>query len=331
MTVFRLDRLGAAAVVSGILSTCAAASLAGNAAPWPTQSVRIVVGYPPGSSPDTLARLLADPLARVLGKPIIIENRPGAAGNLGVDVVVKSTDGHTFGLTTQGPLTTSKLLFKKLPYDPARDVLPLSLLATSPLVLVCDIDLPLTSLKEFVAWASGQARGVTYGSIGIGTGSHLTMELLASKTGMRLVHVPYQSIPQVTTAMLSHQVQAAFMPPSGAIEQAKAGKLRMLAVSSAQRSSLLPELPTVAEVMGTGGFRAEVWLAAFGTVAMSAEAAARLSAEINTIVKQPDIRERLRLQGWKVVGGGPDELRLRISDDTAVWRRVIQEAKVPTE
>ena len=329
--VWPSDRRSAAAVVAAILSACATVSLADNPAEWPTQSLRLVVGYPPGSSPDRLARLVADPLGRLLGKPIVIENKPGAAGNLGVDAVVKSLDGHTFGVTTFGPLTTSKLLFKKLPYEPARDVLPIALLATSPLVLVCDIKLPPNSLKEFVAWAKGQAHGVTYGSIGIGSGSHLTMELFASRTGIPLVHVPYHDIPQVTTAILSHQVQAAFMPPSGALAQAKAGNLRMLAVSSAQRWPLIPELPTVSEEMVIGDFRAEVWVAAFGSVAMPPQAAARLSAEINAILKQPDIREKLRQEGWEVVGGGPDELRLRMSNDTALWTRVIQEAQVPSE
>ena len=324
------DGLRRATVAFFALLTCAAASSAENAA-WPTQNVRIIVGYPSGASPDTLARLVADPLSRVLGKPVVVENKPGAAGNLGVDAVVRSTDGHTFGITTFGPLTTSKHLFKKLPYDPATDVLPLSLSATSPLVLVCDINLPPTSLKDFVAWAKGQPDGVTYGSIGLGTGSHLAMELFASKTGIRVLHVPYPGIPQVTTAILGHQVQTAFMPPSGALAQAKAGKLRMLAVSSAQRWPLMPDLPTVAEAAGLADFRGELWIGAFGPVTMPPEAAARLGTEINAILKQPEVREKLLQQGWEVVGGGSDVLRRRMADDTALWTRVIQEAKVPAE
>ena len=240
------DRIRLVLVIAGLTFACADSSAAESLV-WPTQTVRIIVGYPPGASPDTVARLLADPLSRALGKAVIVENKQGAAGNLGVDAVVRSSDGHTFGITTFGPLTTSKKLFKNLPYDPVKDVTPLSLAVTSPLVLVCDVNLPPISLKEFLTWAKAQPDGVTYGSIGVGTGSHLTMELFASRSGIKVVHVPYQGIPQVTTAILSHQVQAAFMPPSGALAQSKAGKLRMLAVSAPQRWPLMPDLPTVAE------------------------------------------------------------------------------------
>jgi tripartite-type tricarboxylate transporter receptor subunit TctC len=192
MKLWQSPRSAAGTFAAALLLACAAISLADGPAPWPTHSVRIVVGYAPGSSPDTLARLLADPLGRALGKTIVVENKPGAAGNLGVETVVTSTDRHTIGFTTFGPLTTSKLLAKKLPYDPARDVRPISLLATSPLVLVCDSALPPTSLTEFVAWAKGQVHGVTYGSVGLGSGSHLMMESFARKTHFHLAHVPYQ-------------------------------------------------------------------------------------------------------------------------------------------
>lgn len=317
-------------VIAGLTLACESASAAESQS-WPTQTVRIIVGYPPGASPDTLARLIADPLSRAIGKAVIVENKQGAAGNLGVDAVVKSSDGHTLGITTFGPLTTSKRLFKHLPYDPAKDVTPLSLAATSPLVLVCDVSLPLTSLKEVLAWAKIQQDGVTYGSIGIGTGSHLAMELFATKSGIQVVHVPYQGIPQVTTAILSHQVQAAFMPPSGALAQSKAGKLRMLAVSAPQRWPLMPDLPTVAEAADLPEFKGELWIGVFGPATMPPAVAARLSAEIDTVLKQPEIRDQLLSQGWQVVGGGAEVLRRRMANDTVLWGRVIQEAKVPME
>jgi tripartite-type tricarboxylate transporter receptor subunit TctC len=322
-------RRWAAAIAVSVLSGFAAVGHTEDAMHWPMQNVHIVVGYPPGSAPDSLARLVVDPLSQTLGKPVVVENRSGAAGNLGVIAVLKSTDGHTFGFTTVGPLTTSKLLFKGLPYDPARDIRPISLSASSPLVLVCDAELPPRSLKEFVAWAGTQADGVIYGSAGVGTGSNLTMELFASQTRFTVVHVPYSGIADVTTAIVGHQVQAAFVPPSSAFALAAAGKLRMLAVSSAQRLPRMPELPTVAEESGIENFRSEVWIAAFGPVAMPADTAARLGAEINNILKRPEIREKLGQQGWQVVGGGPDELRLRMADDAALWGRVIRDARVP--
>lgn len=324
------DRIRLVLVIAGLTFACADSSTAESLV-WPTQTVRIIVGYPPGASPDTVARLLADPLSRALGKAVIVENKQGAAGNLGVDAVVRSSDGHTFGITTFGPLTTSKKLFKNLPYDPVKDVTPLSLAVTSPLVLVCDVNLPPISLKEFLTWAKGQPDGVTYGSIGVGTGSHLAMELFASRSGIKVVHVPYQGIPQVTTAILSHQVQAAFMPPSGALAQSKAGKLRMLAVSAPQRWPLMPDLPTVAESADLPDFKGELWIGAFGPATMPPAVAARLSAEIDTVLKQTEIHDQLLSQGWQVVGGGADVLRRRMANDTVLWGRVIQEAKVPTE
>ena len=210
-------------------------------------------------------------------------------------------------------------------------MLPLSLAATSPLVLVQDIALPPTSLKDFLAWARTQPEGVTYGSIGQGTGSHLTMELFASKTGARMVHVPFQGFPQVANAILGHQVQTGFMAPSGALAQARAGRLRLLGVSSPQRSPLVPDVPTIAEAAGIADFQAELWVAAFGPASMPPEVARRLGAEINAVLKLPDVRDKLLLQGWQALGADADALRKRIADDTAVWTRVIQQARVSVE
>jgi tripartite-type tricarboxylate transporter receptor subunit TctC len=320
-----------AAIAAGILSAHAAVGHSDDSTHWPTQNVRIVVGYPAGSAPDSLARLVADPLSDALGRPVVVENRSGAAGTIGVAAVVKSTDDHTLGFATSSALTTAKLLFKTLPYDPVRDVRLISLSASSPLVLVCDAELPPTSLNAFVSWAKTQARGVTYGSAGVGTGSHLTMELFATQTRFAAVHVPYPAIAQVTTAIISHQVQAAFVPPSGAFALAAAGKLRVLAVSSAQRWARMPELPTVAEESGIKDFRSEIWIAVVGPTAMPADAAARLALEINTILRRPEIREKLGQQGWEIVAGGPEELRQRIADDLALWGPVIRDAKVPRQ
>jgi tripartite-type tricarboxylate transporter receptor subunit TctC len=300
-------------------------------ASWPTRPLHIVVGYPPGTSPDTLARLVAEPLARALGQPVVVDNKPGAGGNLGVDAVVKATDGHTFGVTTNGPLTTARQLVESLPYDPVKDVRPLSLAATSPLVLICDPALPAKTLKELIAWAGTQKDGVTYGSIGQGSGSHLTMELFASKAGIRMVHVPYQGFPQVVNAILGQQVQCGFMAPSGALAQAKAGKVRMFAVSSLQRSPLMPEVPTVAEAAGLSDFRADLWIAAIAPAKMNADVAARLSKEINSALQQPEVRDKLLQQGWQVIGTGPEDMSKRIDDDTALWTGVIRQARIRAE
>jgi tripartite-type tricarboxylate transporter receptor subunit TctC len=297
-------------------------------AAWPTRPVHIVVGYPAGTSPDTLARLLADPLAKSLGQAIVVDNKPGASGNIGVELVVHGSDGYTFGITTNGPLTTAKQLVDNLPYDATKDIKPLSLAATSPLVLVCDPAVPATTLKEFIAWAKTQNVGVTYGSIGQGSGSHLTMALFASKAEIRMEHVPYQGFPQVMNAILGHQVQCGFMAPSGALAQAKAGKVRMFAVSSPERSPLLPDVPTVAEAGGIGDFRADLWIAAFGPANMPAAVASKLAGDINAALNQPDVREKLLQQGWQVLGADPQALAKRITEDTTVWGAVIRQANI---
>jgi tripartite-type tricarboxylate transporter receptor subunit TctC len=308
---------------------CAFAGLARAAdAPWPTRAVHIVVGYPPGTSPDTLARLVAEPLAKSLGQPIVVDNRPGASGDIGVESVIRSSDGHTFGITTNGPLTTAKLLVDNLSYDAAKDIKPISLSATSALVLVCDPTLPPTTLKDFIVWAKGQKSGVTYGSIGQGTGSHLTMALFASKAQVNMVHVPYQGFPQVMNAILGKQVQCGFMAPSGALAQAKAGKVRMYAVSSPQRSALLPEVPTISEAGGIGPFRADLWIAAFGPAKMPQPVVAKLTSEVNAALNTPEVREKLLQQGWEVLALDGDALAKRVAEDSDVWGAVIKQANI---
>jgi tripartite-type tricarboxylate transporter receptor subunit TctC len=319
----KLSRIFAVSLLAALGGTTHAAD-----APWPSQPVHLVVGYPAGSSPDTVARLIAEPLAKALGQPVVVDNKPGASGDIGVGYVVRSTDGHTIGVTTNGPLTTAKLLVDKLSYDASKDIRPLSLSATSALVLVCDSRLPPTNLEEFIAWAKDQKDGVTYGSIGQGTGSHLTMALFARRAKVNMVHVPYQGFPQVMNAILGHQVECGFMAPSGALAQAKAGKVRMYAVSSPQRSALLPEVPTVSEAGGIGPFKADLWIAVFGPASMPQAVAAKLTTEINIALKTPAVRENLLQQGWDVMALGGDALGHRITEDSAVWGAVIEQANI---
>ena len=298
---------------------------------WPTKPVRIIVGYPSGTSPDTVARLIQPGLSKALGQPVVIENKPGAGGNIGVDLVVKSQDGHTIGFTTNGPLTSSKPLYAKLPFDPAKDVRPLSLAAVSPLVLAIDNNVPATHLKEFMTWAKTQEQGVTYGSIGNGSGSHLTMELFAHRSSLRMVHVPYQGFPQVTSAIIAHDVQSGFMAPSGALTQSKAGKMRILGISSSRKSELLPEVPTIADAAGLPDFNAELWIAAFAPASMPEAVAQRVAAEINAVLRQPEARAKLAEQGWEARGESPQVLLKRIADDTRLWERVIQQSNIRAE
>lgn len=313
-------------LAAGIASVAAPAAEA-----WPSRPVRLVVGYPAGTSPDLVARAIQPALSQALGQPVVIENKPGAGGNIGVDQVVRATDGHTFGMTTNGPLTTSRKLYPKLPYDVAKDINPLSLAATSAQVLVTDANVPAKTAKEFVAWGKAQRDGVTFGSIGVGTGSHLTMELFARRAGVKMLHVPYQGFPQITQAMIAHDLQSAFMAPSGAIEQANAGKVRVLGISSAQRSPQFPDVPTIAEAAGLPGFNAELWIAAFAPTSMPPEIATRLAKEINAVLMRSDVRAQLAAQGWDARGESPQALARRIADDTRLWGQIIEQANVRIE
>lgn len=293
------------------------------AAAWPTQAVRIVVGFPGGSSPDALARLLAEPLSKALGQPVIVDNKPGAGGNIGVDAVAKATDGHTIGLTGNGPLTSAKQLYAKLPFDPVKDLRPISLVASSPLLLAASSTVPANTLQELMLYARNQGDKLNYGSIGAGSGAHLTMELLKVQSGIRPVHVPFQSFPQVINAMIGKQIELGFMVPSVAVPQAKAGKIKIFAVSTSTRSTLLPELPTIAEAANLPRFDVAVWNGVFGPASMPAPIAQRISEEIARIVRQPEIRQRLFDQGWQALGTAPEGLALRMKSDSALWGGVI--------
>lgn len=316
------------AACAGLAPALPATALAQEA--WPTQPVKVIVGYPAGTSPDMVARAVAEPLAQLLGQPVVIENRPGAGGNIGVQAVVASKDTHTFGFTTNGPLTTAKELYSKLGYDPAKDVQPISLAATSPLVLILNADAPPKNLRDFIAWAKATPTAVSYGSIGQGSGSHLTMELFAARAGVKMLHVPYQGFPQVTNAILGQQINAAFMAPSGALTQVKTGKVRVLGVSSPQPTPLAPDVPTIAAA-GLPGFQTELWVAAFGAATLPPPIAARLARDIGAILQRPDVREKLLAQGWQAVGSTPEGLAQRIREDTAVWSQVIRQAGVKVE
>ncbi len=325
MTLHRIPhrRQLLAAIAASALAPTAWAQTKKTAAPWPTKPLRIVVGYPGGSSPDMLARLLVEPLAKALGQPVVIDNKPGAGGNIGVDMVAKSTDGHTIGLSGNGPLTSSQMLYSKLPYNPSKDLRPISLMASSPLLLVGAAGVPANNMQELMLYARNQGDKLNYGSIGAGSGAHLTMELLKSQSGIRPVHVPFQGFAQVVTAMIGKQIDIGFMVPSAAIAQAKAGKVKLFAVSTGSRSSLLPELPTVAEAANLPRFDAAVWNGVFGPASMPAPIAQRISEEIARIVRTPEVRQRLFDQGWQGLGTAPEGLALRMKSDNALWGGVI--------
>lgn len=290
--------------------------------PWPTRPVKIMVGFPGGSSPDLVARALSEPLSQLLGQPVIVENRPGAGGNIAADMVAKATDNHTFGVMINGNLTTAKILNPKTPYDPAKDLAPLSLIGTAPLVLAAPADAPGATSKAFLEDARKAGDKWSYGSPGLGTVGNIGMELLKARTGINPVHVPYPGNPQVITAMIGGEIQLALLPPGLAAAQVRAGKLRAIGVTSAGRSSLVPEMPSLSEA-GVANVQLEIWNAAAAPVSMPKAYQAKLSAAISEIVRRPEMREKLFQQGWQVAGSSAEGLANRMKSDTAAMGAVI--------
>ena len=279
---------------------------------WPTRPVRILVGFPPGSTPDMSARAIAEPLARILGQPVVVENKPGASGNIATDQVAKATDDHTLGVVINGNLTSSKMLYRDLPYDPAKDFAYLSLLTTAPLVLVARADAP--DGAAFLAAARKDGDRWNYGSVGAGSVAHLGMELLKSRAGnFKAVHVPYKGNPQVVTAMIGGEIQMALVPPGIAMPQVNAGKLKAIGLTSG-RSALVPNVPPLADA-GLKDFNLEVWTALVGPARLSKAARDRLSAEVPALVRDPAVRQRLITGGRQPVGTSPDGLKRRGGDE----------------
>ncbi len=297
---------------------------------WPTKPVKIIVGFPAGTSPDLVARTLAEPLSKALGQPVIVENKPGAGGNIAADAVAKATDGHTIGVMINGNLTIARMLNPRTPYDPLKDLAPISLVGTAPLVLAAPADAPGQTTAEFLAAARASGDKWSYGSPGVGTVGHIGMELFKARVGMAPVHVPYPGYPQVVTAMVGGQIQLSMLPPGLALAQARAGKVRVLGVTSTGRSTLAPDVPSLAEA-GVKNFNLEIWNAVAGPASMPKPVVQRLSTLLSQIAREPEVRQRLFQQGWQVVGGTSEALALRIKADTATLGQIIRERNIKAE
>jgi tripartite-type tricarboxylate transporter receptor subunit TctC len=325
MSLQRRDVLvaGAAAALSGALPARAQA--------WPARPIRLVVPFPPGSSPDIIARLVAEPLAQALGQPIVVDNKPGAGGNLGTGLVAKAEpDGYTFLFTIQGPLVTAPLLSRSLGYDPLKDLVPVTLVATSPNVLVVDPKLGVDTLADFVRVAKQKKGQLNYGSVGNGSAAHLAMESFKARAGLDIVHVPYQGFPQVVNAILAGQVQAGFMVPGIAIGQVKAGKLKALGVTTLGRAGSLPDLPSLVE-QGYPGFEAISWQAVLAPANTPRAIVDRVSNELIRIIKSDDVRAKILGQYFSAAGTAPEALSGLMKTERERWSKVIKAAGVQPE
>ena len=290
---------------------------------WPDKPIKFVVSAPAGSSLDALARVIGDRLKDRLGQPVIVENKPAAGGTVATSEVAKSApDGYTMLLGFNGPLAFGPLL-SKLPYDVARDLAPVIITSSQPNVLAVYAGLPVKSVQEFVAWAKANPGKLSYASVGNGSSSHLNMELLKSVAGFEAVHVPFNGSPPAVTATIQGETQAMFAVMQPLQAQVQAGKLRALAVTTAKRFPLLPDLPTIAE-SGYPGFEALAWNGVMVPAATPKPVITRLNAEMNAILKQPDVIEKMQASGFDLIGGTPEDFGNLIKRETETWTPVIR-------
>jgi tripartite-type tricarboxylate transporter receptor subunit TctC len=314
----RMRNLTLAALAAALLGQSPA-----TAQDWPGKTVRIVVPFGPGSTPDMVARLIADRMQQKLGQSFIIENKPGASGNLGTDAVAKAeADGTTIGISIGGPLAINTLLFSKLPYDPGKDLAPVTQLITQPSALVVNASLGVNTVAELVALLARELGRHNFGSIGNGSLSHLAMEAIALKSATKMVHVPYPGSPQAITAVLRGDVAMACLPAISVTPQIASGKVKMLAVSTARRSALLPDVPTLKE---SGiDVEADAWMGLIAPAKTPDIVLARIHREVVAAITAPEARDKLALQLMEPVGNSPAEFRAVIEREIARWSPVIK-------
>ena len=291
---------------------------------YPSKPVKVVVTFPPGSTPDIVGRALANRLQSALGQPFVVENRAGAGGNIGADVVAKApADGYTLLVSTNGVFAINKSLYKSMPFDPDKDLQPISLLATAPQMLVVKPSLGLHDFKAFLEYARHNPGKLSYGSVGAGSASHLTMELLKTAAGVSLVHVPYKGFPPAVTDMLAGNIDAMFAIVPGVLQHAKAGKMTGLAVTALKRSSLAPDVPSVGE-LGYPQLESLAWIGLGAPAGVPAPVVERLSAETMRGMHAPEVRDLLGKAGFDVVAGSPDEFARWIKSESKKWSAVIR-------
>lgn len=317
-------------VVAAAAAAVFAVSTGAQAQSWPTQPVKLVVGFPGGSTPDMVARTVSEPLAEMLGQPVIVENKPGASGNIAAAQVARSTDGHTLGVVINGNLTSSKILYPSLPYDPDKDFSYLSLLTTAPLILVAPASEP--SGAAFFEKARAEGDRWNYGSVGVGSVSHLGMELLKGEVpGLLPMQIPYTGgNPAVVTALIGGQVQMALMPPGVAMPQVKAGKLEAIGVTTPGASPLVPDVPSLAEA-GVKDFNLEVWTALVGPSNLPDSVQKKISDSIIKILHTPAIQKKLLVQGWKAAGTTPEGMQSRVDTETELLGNIIRSQNIRLE
>jgi len=293
---------------------------------FPDKPVRFIIGFTPGGPSDILARAVGQKLAERWGQQVVIENRPGAGGNLAAEAVAKSApDGHTWLLGNNSILATNQSLYRKLPYDPVRDFAPVALVAVQPNILVVHPDVPAKSVSDLIGLLKKNPGKLNYASSGAGAAAHLAGELFKTMAGVDMVHVPYKGAQPALTDLIAGQVQLMFATSASVIPYMKAGRLRALAVTTAQRSPSVPELPTISEA-GLPGFEATTWHGVVVPSAVPAPLVQRLNQELNSILSEKDLRERLAGLGAEVLTGTPREFADYIAREIPKWAKVVKDS-----
>jgi tripartite-type tricarboxylate transporter receptor subunit TctC len=315
-----MRRLGFLCVALGVGLAAAAAD------DYPSHAIRLVVPFAPGGAVDSLARVIANPLAERLGQPVVVYNRGGAGGSIGMDEVAKAApDGYTLLLDHSG-LTYMPGFYRNLPFDPARDFSGIIVAVSGIYVLAVNNDLPVKSVAELIAYVKANPGKLSYGSAGVGSSLHLAGEFLKHDAGIDIVHVPYKGPAEAATDLIGGRIQMMFGPSVTILPLAQAGKIRALAVTSAKRSSFAPELPTMAETLP--GFEVVGWYGLAAPAGTPADIVSRLNAEANRALQSPDLNAQVRKLGYEEIGGTPEEANARINTDVVRWTKIIHDAGI---
>jgi tripartite-type tricarboxylate transporter receptor subunit TctC len=292
---------------------------------WPSKPVKIVVPAPAGSSLDLIVRAMSDKLGARWGQPVVVENKPGAGGMLGMDVVARAGDGgHTLGIGFNGPIAFAPFLYRKMPYHPAKDLVPVVMTTSQPNVLAINADkVPAKTVAEFVAWAKGQGGKVNYSSLGNGSSAHLTMELFLAESGIKATHIPFNGSPPAAMAVAQGEADATFMVAPALMAHVRNNKVRLLAVSSSQRPDSLKELPSLAAA-GYPNVESLAWNGLFAASGTPDAVIARVNSDVNEVLKDGSVRAALDAQGLTVVGGSAADFKGVIDADVKRWGPVIE-------
>jgi tripartite-type tricarboxylate transporter receptor subunit TctC len=304
---------------------------AANAQQYPARPLKVIVPFPSGSTPDIVGRMVSARLQDALGQPVVVENRTGAGGNIGAEAVAKAPpDGYTLLIGTNGPVAINKYLYRDLSFDPEKDFAPISLLVSAPQMLVVIPELKVDTFRAFHEYARSHPGRISYGSVGSGSASHLTMELLKSEAGIFAVHIPYRGFPPAVTDMLAGNIQAMFAIIPGVLPHVKAGRMRALAVTALKRSALAPDVPSVAE-LGFPRLESLAWIGLLARAGTAQEILERLSSETMRTMGTPEVRELLGRQGFDVVASSRTDFARWIAGESSKWSKVIRASGVTAE